>query len=323
MRIVHWPVHTAALAFFCLSLVACETKEMAAPSPASVVMDEKTEAASAIPMPDVPERSAPADRDTANHRDRTPGRGRPRLPEVGAAAPREGGSPAGGAGMREPPPPEAAQLRLPPGALTLRSGRSPRAPADSPATASETVSAAPPQRFTVEGAVRNLQPANVAFNLPPPMSVDETSTVELLLSFGLSQAEIAALVEAPGAREAATVRAGANLNMKAHLTGPAFEINPIEDETHMALLDATNRWSWTIKPKTSGSLGLHLTLEALLADGNVHVRTFDRTIEVKVISPAKRVASFIGTNWQWLWTTIVVPLVGWLWSRRRKTVPAT
>ena len=46
------------------------------------------------------------------------------------------------------------------------------------------------------------------------------------------------------------------------------------------------------------------------------VRTFDRTIEVKV-SVGQRLAGFVGNNWQWLWAVVVVPVGGLIVSRIR------
>jgi hypothetical protein len=45
------------------------------------------------------------------------------------------------------------------------------------------------------------------------------------------------------------------------------------------------------------------------------IRTFEREMLVKV-SFRKRVVTFVGKNWQWLWTALVVPVAGWLWKRK-------
>jgi hypothetical protein len=40
--------------------------------------------------------------------------------------------------------------------------------------------------------------------------------------------------------------------------------------------------------------------------------------EIKiVVTWQQKVSVFVGENWKWLWTTILVPLLGWLWERRK------
>jgi hypothetical protein len=50
------------------------------------------------------------------------------------------------------------------------------------------------------------------------------------------------------------------------------------------------------------------------------VRTFDRTLRVHVTF-ADRVSSFLGGNWQWMWTALLVPAAAYLMRLRRR--PAT
>jgi hypothetical protein len=46
------------------------------------------------------------------------------------------------------------------------------------------------------------------------------------------------------------------------------------------------------------------------------INTFNTTITVKVVPHSwQTVGSFISSNWQWLWTTLLVPVAGWLFRR--------
>jgi len=47
------------------------------------------------------------------------------------------------------------------------------------------------------------------------------------------------------------------------------------------------------------------------------IRTFDRRVMIQV-TWAKRLSGFLGQNWQWLWTAILLPLVAWLWGKHNK-----
>ena len=82
----------------------------------------------------------------------------------------------------------------------------------------------------------------------------------------------------------------------------------------------TEKWSWTVEPTAAGTRNLHLTLSALIdIDGTEEtytVKTYDRMWTVAVPWP-DRVTGFAESNWQWLWTAILVPVVGLVWRRLR------
>jgi hypothetical protein len=85
----------------------------------------------------------------------------------------------------------------------------------------------------------------------------------------------------------------------------------------------TTEWKWDVKAITPGRHMLHMTLSAIFyfetAETPLAIHTFDRQREV-VVSWYHPVGSFVGNNWQWLWTALLVPGVGWLWAhyfRRR------
>ncbi len=172
----------------------------------------------------------------------------------------------------------------------------------------------------IAAAWGDLKPANIAFNLPPALRVHEKTTVEFLLSFELSVADLQARITAPGKVQIEGIGAGPNMRMRVHLQGDDFNINPIEPETHDALLKQLNRWSWAISPKTSGDLPLHLTVEVLPVEGDFAVKTYDGIIHVKV-SLWEWLKDFIANNWKWLWTTIAGPLLVWWWQHRKTSAP--
>jgi hypothetical protein len=47
------------------------------------------------------------------------------------------------------------------------------------------------------------------------------------------------------------------------------------------------------------------------------VRTFDKTIKVDV-SVGQRISTFVYSNWQWLWASILVPLSPFIWKWYQK-----
>ena len=77
---------------------------------------------------------------------------------------------------------------------------------------------------------------------------------------------------------------------------------------------------WQVEATKEGEHRLHLTLTAILeVEGESmqrKIETFAHMITVEVTT-GQRVSRFVANNWQWLWTAILIPIVGWLWRRQR------
>jgi len=162
---------------------------------------------------------------------------------------------------------------------------------------------------------------NIAFNVPTTMRLGQTYPIHLLLSPRKSVEELQQ--ELLSATHEGILQ-GAQISiapvMEARLTGQGFEITAVTPERQTVSPEANTDWQWDVTPKNGGTGVLHLTLSAILNVNNGSlphaIQTFDREITVQV-TWAQRLSGFVGTNWQWLGTVIVVPLGGWLWSRRR------
>ena len=171
----------------------------------------------------------------------------------------------------------------------------------------------------VDEWVRHMQTAQVVFNVPQRINVADTAVVRLLLSVSQDMKTLRRQLREQGRVVEAEVKV--TERMEARLTGPKFRILAITPEVQAISTVEPTRWAWEVVPTEPGRHRLHLTLTALLkVDGQQvarAVRTFDREVEVEV-TPAQRVTQFVQQNWKWLWATLLVPGIGWLWRRRRK-----
>ena len=160
--------------------------------------------------------------------------------------------------------------------------------------------------------------ANIAFNSPQKINLNETAQIQLLLSLQKPMDELREAIAAAGEREGAKVRV--SNRMEARLSGPNFQITAITTEEQAVGSIDTVEWKWEIKPTAPGRHRLHLTLTALFsvdgANTRRSVRTFDKSIEVEVTA-GQWASEFFGKNWQWLWAAILLPIGGWLWKRWR------
>ena len=196
-------------------------------------------------------------------------------------------------------------------------GDGPTATVTTPGTVTGTVSPAPER--AIDAILGDLDLANVAFNAPAELRLHEPAVIQLLLSGKRPIEELKDELTALGEREGAQIRASDS--MEATLTGAGFAIEPVTPSVQLVSDEAVTEWKWEVEPMRAGVRRLHLTLSALIdvagRERPYTVRTFERTLAVRV-SLGDRVAGFVGDNWQWLWTTLLIPVGGWALQRRRR-----
>ena len=171
----------------------------------------------------------------------------------------------------------------------------------------------------IDRELAKLELANIAFNAPRTLRLAETADIQLLLSPVETRAQLQDRLTAVGDRVGARIRV--TNTMEARLTGSGFEIEAITPETQAVARNSVTEWRWEIEPTRTGTRRLHLTLSAIIdVDGASvprTIRVFDQTLTIHV-TWFDRLSGFVGDNWQWLWTAIVVPLALWLWATRKR-----
>jgi hypothetical protein len=104
-----------------------------------------------------------------------------------------------------------------------------------------------------------------------------------------------------------------------------FTVNSLSSEDQLVLDQAFTQWEWVITPKRPGSHTLTIRASVLLVDPSHGEKPIDRTVlteQVRVdINPAYSVREFASSNWQWLWTVVVIPVgAAVLRAQRRRSV---
>ena len=167
--------------------------------------------------------------------------------------------------------------------------------------------------------LKGLPLASVAFNTPEHLSLDKTSTFELLLSMQDPVNELKQEISEAGARAGARIRISEH--MEARLTGQGFAVEAITSARQAVSATDVTRWRWEVTPTKSGRQRLHLTLTAIITvrgkSSERTVRTFERTLAIDV-SLSARAKRFVENNWEWLWTTILLPVGARFANQRRK-----
>jgi len=101
----------------------------------------------------------------------------------------------------------------------------------------------------------------------------------------------------------------------------SFKIDPLfsPDTAERPIVGSFVQWEWKILPLKSGNQTLKLTVFAIIEippykDHYVPVPVFEKIIRVKV-NPFYTVESFLRTEWKWLITTIILPIVAFFIGR--------
>ena len=174
-------------------------------------------------------------------------------------------------------------------------------------------------RFEIDRVIEALPAANAAFNAPSTLRLEEPAVIQLLLSGRRSISRLQEQITALGRREGARIKASDA--MEANLAGTGFKIEAITPAVQPVSGAGVTEWKWEVEPTRAGTRRLHLTLSAILdlegKESLYTVRTFERTLEVRV-PLRERLSGFVGRNWQWLWTALLLPVGGWVLSRRRE-----
>lgn len=172
----------------------------------------------------------------------------------------------------------------------------------------------------IDRILEKLEIGNISFNAPQSLFLNESALIHLVLGVEKTIDDLKQIIEGQGEKVGANIRVSDR--MQARLTGQNFEILAITPEEQVVSRSGVTEWKWDVKPVNEGTQSLHLTLSAkLIVEGKdtwKAIDTFDKKIEVKV-TLAYKTKAFIQKNWQWLWAAVLVPIAGWLLTKRKRT----
>ena len=168
--------------------------------------------------------------------------------------------------------------------------------------------------------IARMQSAAAVFRAEPKeVELGERVQVALTVSPGSSPEDLLQREHDPNA----AVAAGATKiapRMRAELIVPEdVETVRVGSEDRAIHDEEDTVWEWTVTPVEEGNLSIRVRLTApVIIEGKetpYDIRTFDATVNV-FVRPTTRILSFLSNNWQWLWTTLVVPVFVWRWSKK-------
>jgi len=172
----------------------------------------------------------------------------------------------------------------------------------------------------VDDALSQLALGNVAFNSPGKINIEDTVSIKVVLSPNETRAALMNRVDEPGEKIGESLQVS-NL-MEARLYGEGFKIVAVTPE-RQAISSGVTEWIWDVTPQSAGKRQLSLTIDALISvNGEVvpkTLRTFRKPIEVEV-THGQKLGNFFSEHGKWVWTTLLVPLFGWVMAKRKVKV---
>jgi len=189
----------------------------------------------------------------------------------------------------------------------------------------------------IDGTMTNgVVKGNVAYNTPPQeMRWKDSTDMEVVLSPSTTNSiddlkqKIKEVKEA-GEVEVEPVDVSQRMEAVVFSTpDPAFDVNAIMGESQQPIIaEGDTKWGWKIVASNTGDKDLYLNLSIGLSSPQQGESFAFRPVEGFPVSfekisvkgtPWQNASNFVGSYWQWLWTAILIPLVTFLWARRKKS----
>jgi hypothetical protein len=171
----------------------------------------------------------------------------------------------------------------------------------------------------VSEKARTLESASIVYTPPKDIRWKSSATNELDLSPQYSIEELKQQITKINQEEGANIQVSST--MDALLEGPDFTITPATPTRQAVSSQRITSWTWDIEPAKTGTRPLHMTLSALIdIQGELTplaFKVYDDNVEVNETLP-QHIEEFFSNNWQWLWAALLVPVVGWLWTKYKR-----
>jgi hypothetical protein len=165
---------------------------------------------------------------------------------------------------------------------------------------------------------RELKKGKVVYTIPKVMKVRETYQVILRIS----ENQIVIYDGLPTENRVEAV-IPITETMEVRLVDPSPTDNPffniVGDNTGIQLVDSLDnytQWTWNVTPIRYGESKLKIVV-SIIRNGIKKETVYEGDVIVKV-NPTAQVKYWISNYWQWLLTTLIIPIFGWWWNRKKK-----
>jgi hypothetical protein len=157
---------------------------------------------------------------------------------------------------------------------------------------------------------------SLVFTMPPTANLQDRIRAQLMIDLNKSVDQL--VVENKLNSNTITGTFKTTRIVTARLIAPDFDVTAVESAEQVLLDGTTTKWNWELQPKSAGKHIVMLTVDATVEingrDKTAHIRTFEEQVLIEVTA-GQIISTFIANNWQWLWSTLLVPFALWFWRR--------
>lgn len=170
-----------------------------------------------------------------------------------------------------------------------------------------------------DAILEQLESASMVFTVPDHANIKDTITVQLLIDPSKSLDEITEIVTVNGVRT--TKRVHVSKIIEANLTAPNFKIDAVTPEQQAITSTQPTEWLWKLTPQSAGAHEVSLSVIAIVDVGDKsamhHIKTYEQNVVIE-IKTTQLIADWFKKYWQWLFSTLIIPLVIWFYKNKFK-----
>jgi len=157
-----------------------------------------------------------------------------------------------------------------------------------------------------------------AFNPKDEMKQGEEETIALRISEDPADSQLRN--DMPGGKATHRWPQDVSKVMRAELTGDTFKITQLGPPEQL-IHDGRFEWNWKVNPLKSGDHELQLVTSIVVPVPSMGtqqsvIHSEYRHVRVHV-SPVFVMGHFVAAYWQWIASSIAIPLLGWVWKKQR------
>ncbi len=176
-------------------------------------------------------------------------------------------------------------------------------------------------------STENITPGTMAYSVPEEMKVGNTYNIKLRISKDNNKIELIngdrnITISDTSIKSIVTIESiRVEPIMSAQLVSDenSFEIKSLSTEVQNIEQSGYTEWQWLIKPLKGGDNFLKLVVKVRVKEDGQEfykdITVFDKKIPVKS-NTIFTVKSFLSQYWQWIMTTIIIPLIIWFYKKR-------
>lgn len=164
----------------------------------------------------------------------------------------------------------------------------------------------------------------IAYSVPEEMKVAKSYSIKVRISKKTSQTKADLILgnhdainnpQLPSIATIEDVKVSGEMSAELRADGESFDIKALSTPVQNIDNESYTEWEWIVTPKKSGSSPIKLIIK--VKELNKDIVVFNKSIKIqKNVTVA--VEGFFEKYWQWLMTTIIIPIFIYFWNRKKK-----